>query len=220
MRQHRPNGPYEAIFKRPLDFLLSLSALVLLSPLFLVLTALGAVKMQGNPFFTQERPGWHERIFRLVKFRTMSNARGADGKLLSDELRLNAYGMFLRSTSLDELPELINIVKGDMSLVGPRPLLVEYLPWYTDEEHRRHDVRPGLTGWAQVNGRNNLGWDRRFQADVHYVDHISLGFDLKILFLTVKKVLGHEDIAENTQIVEPNFAAQRRELAAREREKS
>lgn len=213
MRKHRANGPYEAFFKRPLDLLISLAALLILSPLMLALCAVGAVKMGGNPFFTQERPGWHEKIFKLIKFRTMSNARGADGKLLPDEARLNAYGRFLRSSSLDELPELINILKGDMALVGPRPLLVEYLPWYTQEEHRRHDVRPGLTGWAQVNGRNNLDWDRRFQTDVYYVDHISLAFDLKILFLTVKKVLGHADIAEDTQAVEPNFAAQRREKA-------
>ena len=213
MRKHRANGPYEAFFKRPLDLLISLAALLILSPLMLALCAVGAVKMGGNPFFTQERPGWHEKIFKLIKFRTMSNACGADGKLLPDEARLNAYGRFLRSSSLDELPELINILKGDMALVGPRPLLVEYLPWYTQEEHRRHDVRPGLTGWAQVNGRNNLDWDRRFQTDVYYVDHISLAFDLKILFLTVKKVLGHADIAEDTQAVEPNFAAQRREKA-------
>ena len=211
--QHKTYGPYERFFKRPLDFLLSLTALLLLSPLLLVLSLVGALQMKGNPFFTQARPGWHERIFRLIKFRTMSNARDASGQLLPDDQRLNRYGRLLRATSLDELPELINILKGDMALIGPRPLLVEYLPWYTPEEHRRHEVRPGLTGWAQVNGRNNLDWDRRFQTDLYYVDHISLRFDLKILFLTVKKVLGHEDIAENTQAVEPNFAAQRRAQA-------
>lgn len=200
---HQANGPYEALFKRPLDFLLSLTALVLLSPLLVVLSALGAVKMQGNPFFTQERPGWHERVFKLIKFRTMSNARDTSGNLLPDGDRLNAYGKFLRSTSLDELPELINILKGDMALVGPRPLLTKYLPRYNREQKHRHDVRPGLTGWAQVNGRNTLSWEDKFRHDVWYVQNISLALDLKILFMTVRSVLRHEGIsAENSATME------------------
>ena len=203
-------GVYAKYIKRLLDFTLSLFALIVLSPLLLILTLVGCWKMKGNPFFAQERPGWHEKIFKLYKFRTMTNERGADGELLPDSVRLNKYGRFLRSTSLDELPELWNIVKGDMSIIGPRPLLVEYLPWYTEEEHRRHNVRPGLTGWAQVNGRNNLDWDHRFQTDVYYVDHISFQFDMKIFFLTIRKVLVHEDVVENTRAVEPNFAEERR----------
>lgn len=204
---------YAKCFKRILDFLLSLCAIITLFPILIILTVIGFYKMKGNPFFTQERPGWHEKIFKLIKFRTMSNEKDKDGNLLPDEVRLNKYGKLLRATSLDELPELLNICKGDMSIIGPRPLLIEYLPWYTEKEHRRHDVRPGLTGWAQVNGRNNLDWDRRFETDVYYVDHLTFWFDLKIFFLTIKKVLVREDISENTRAVEPNFAAQRREQA-------
>ena len=207
------NRLYAHLFKRLLDFVLSLAALIVLSPLMLVLTAVGAVEMRGNPFFTQARPGWHEKIFKLIKFRTMSNARGADGRLLPDDKRLNRYGKLLRSTSLDELPELLNICKGDMSIVGPRPLLVEYLPWYTPEEHRRHDVRPGLTGWAQVNGRNSVDWDRRLQYDVEYVSKLSLAFDVKILLRTVHSVLARDDVAEDTHAVEGNFAELRRAAA-------
>lgn len=208
---NKARGFYARCIKRFLDASLSTGALIVLAPLLLILTIIGAIKMKGNPFFTQERPGWHEKIFKLIKFRTMSNEKDKNGNLLPDEVRLNKYGRFLRSTSLDELPELFNICKGDMSIIGPRPLLIEYLPWYTEKEHRRHDVRPGLTGWAQVNGRNNLDWDHRFETDVYYVDHISFLFDLKIFFLTIKKVLVHEDVVENTRAVEPNFAAQRRE---------
>lgn len=208
---NKARGIYARCIKRFLDAFLSTGALIVLAPLLLILTIIGAIKMKGNPFFTQERPGWHEKIFKLIKFRTMSNEKDKKGNLLPDEVRLNKYGRFLRSTSLDELPELFNILIAHMSIIGPRPLLIEYLPWYTDEEHRRHDVRPGLTGWAQVNGRNNLDWDHRFETDVYYVDHISFMFDLKIFFLTIKKVLVHEDVAENTRAVEPNFAAQRRE---------
>ena len=157
---------YRKFFKRFLDFFLSLCALIVLSPLLIVITIIGAIAMKGNPFFTQDRPGWHEKIFKLIKFRTMTNAKDKDGNLLPDKDRLVPYGKFLRNTSLDELPSLINMLVGDMSIVGPRPLLVEYLPWYTEREKHRHDVRPGLTGWAQVNGRNNLDWDHRFEADV------------------------------------------------------
>ncbi len=195
---------YKPFFKRFYDFVLSLLALILLSPLLIALTVVGAIAMHGNPFFTQLRPGkkdknGNEKIFRLIKFRTMSNKKDADGNLLPDELRLNKYGKFLRSTSLDELGELINILKGDMSIVGPRPLLVKYLPWYTESERHRHDVRPGLTGWAQVNGRNFISWEETFDLDLYYVKKISLFLDIKIIFLSVKKVLSRADITDATQ---------------------
>lgn len=205
---------YARYLKRPIDLLLSLTALIVLLPVLLVLTVAGAIAMKGNPFFCQPRPGkkdkdGKEKIFRLIKFRTMSNAKDKDGNLLPDEKRLSRYGKVLRSTSLDELPELINIVRGDMSLVGPRPLLVEYLPYYTETERRRHNVRPGLTGWAQVNGRNSLDWKKRFEYDVEYVDNITLVFDVKIIFCTVRKILLRSDVADNTRVVEGNFAKMR-----------
>ena len=175
--------------KRLMDILLSLTALVILSPVLLATALLVRVKLGSPVIFHQERPGYHEKIFKLCKFRTMTDARDADGALLPDEQRLTRFGKILRSTSLDELPELWNILKGDMSLIGPRPLLVRYLPYYTKDERRRHDVRPGLTGLAQVNGRNALGWEARFAYDLEYVDHLSLGMDLKILFLTAAKVV-------------------------------
>ena len=207
---------YAKYFKRVLDFFLSLSALTVLSPLLLVLTVVGAFVMKGNPFFTQRRPGrkgkdGQERIFRLVKFRTMTCEKDADGNLLPDADRLTAYGKFLRNTSLDELPELLNILVGDMSLVGPRPLLVEYLPWYTEVERGRHDVRPGLTGWAQVNGRNSVTWEARFAYDREYANAVSLAMDIKILFLTVKQVLCGADVAEDTRVTEGNFAQMRQQ---------
>ena len=189
---------YKPFFKRLYDILLSGFALIVLSPILLVMIIIGAIMMRGNPFFTQERPGKEEKIFKLLKFRSMDNRRDENGKLLPDEVRLNKYGKFIRKTSLDELPELINIFIGNMSIVGPRPLLVEYLPWYTETEKHRHDVRPGLTGWAQVNGRNNVGWDERFALDVEYVNSVSLFKDIKIIFLTALKVLKHSDVAVNT----------------------
>jgi len=185
---------YEKYIKRPLDFLLSLCAIVVLSPLLLVLTILGAIKMGGNPFFTQYRPGWHENIFKLIKFRTMDNRTDSYGNLLPDEVRLNAYGRFLRSTSLDELPELFNIVKGDMSIVGPRPLLTEYLPRYNEEQHHRHDVRPGLTGYAQAHGRNAVSWEERFEMDVWYTQNVCFRVDLSIFLRTIQAVLKREGI--------------------------
>lgn len=197
---------YAKCFKRVIDFILSLCALVVLSPLLIVLTIIGAICMKGNPFFVQKRPGKNEQIISLLKFRTMTNEKDKEGKLLPDDVRLVPYGKFLRSTSLDELPSLINIFIGDLSIIGPRPLLIEYLPWYTETEKRRHDVRPGLTGWAQVNGRNTVDWDRRFQLDVEYVNNVSFVFDLKIFFLTIQKVLKRSDIAEDTRVVEGNFA--------------
>ena len=185
---------YRKYFKRILDFLLALCALIILSPVILILTILGSIAMKGNPFYTQPRPGRNEKIFRMLKFRTMSNAKGKNGKLLPDNVRLNKYGRFLRSTSLDELPELINILKGDMSIVGPRPLMSRYLPYYTEEERRRHSVRPGLTGYAQVHGRNTLTWDERFQYDLQYVDHLTFIMDIKIIIDTIKTVLKREGI--------------------------
>ena len=207
---------YAKFFKRVLDFTLSLFALVVLSPILIILTIVGAVAMRGNPFFVQMRPGkidkktGKEKIFPLIKFRTMSNKKGRDGKLLPDSERLNAYGKALRASSLDELPELINIALGHLSCIGPRPLLPEYLPWYTEEERHRHDVRPGLTGLAQVSGRNNVAWDKRFQLDVEYVRNISFVNDVKIVLLTIKKVLGKSDVAEDTSKSEGNFAEIRR----------
>ena len=180
--------------------------MIVLSPLLVILTIIGAICMKGNPFFVQKRPGKNERIISLLKFRTMTNEKDKDGKLLPDEIRLVSYGKFLRSTSLDELPSLINILIGDLSIIGPRPLLIEYLPWYTETEKHRHDVRPGLTGWAQVNGRNTVNWDRRFELDVEYVNNISFRFDLKIFLMTIQKVIKRSDIAEDTRIVEGNFA--------------
>ena len=194
---------YKKYIKRILDFTLSLIALIVLSPVLLVLTVLGAVKMKGNPFFTQQRPGKNGKIFKLVKFRSMTCEKDRDGNLLPDDVRLTRYGKILRSTSLDELPELINILKGDMSIVGPRPLLVQYLPLYNEEQRHRHDVRPGLTGWAQVNGRNSITWEDKFRYDVWYVRNISFWLDVKILFLTVKKVFCREGIsAEDSATME------------------
>lgn len=186
---------YAKYIKRILDFVLSLCALIVLSPLLLMLIILGAIFMCGNPFFTQKRPGKDEKIFKLIKFRTMDNRKGKNGNLLPDDVRLNKYGRILRSTSLDELPELVNILKGDMSIIGPRPLVPQYLPYYTDEEKRRHDVRPGLSGLAQVNGRNGLQWEQRFAYDLEYVGNISFLEDLKIIFLTIKKTIKSEGIA-------------------------
>ncbi len=187
---------YAKYIKRFLDFILSLCAIIILSPVLLILTVLGAIMMKGNPFFIQLRPGKNEKLFKLIKFRTMSLAKDASGKLLPDKDRLNKYGRILRSTSLDELPELINILKGDMSIVGPRPLAVVYLPYYTEEEKHRHDVAPGLTGLAQVNGRNALSWERKFQYDIEYIRTISFTNDVKILFKTILKVLKREGISQ------------------------
>lgn len=193
---------YCRYFKRCLDVFLALCALLVLSPVFAGLTVLGWIKMKGNPYFTQLRPGKNEKIFKLIKFRSMSCEKDQHGNPLPDDQRLTRYGKLLRSTSLDELPELINILKGDMSFVGPRPLLVEYLPYYTEEERRRHDVLPGLTGWAQVNGRNNISsWEERFRFDLEYVSRCSLGFDLHILLLTALKVLKRSDILMGKQLL-------------------
>lgn len=191
--------------KRILDIISSLLAIILLSPLLLVLTIVGTVEMKGNPFFTQERPGKDEKIFKLVKFRTMTNAKDKDGNLLSDADRLTKYGKFLRNTSLDELPELFNILKGDMSVIGPRPLLVKYLPRYNEHQHRRHEVKPGLSGWAQVNGRNAISWEDKFNYDVEYVDNYSIVMDIKILFMTILNVLKREGISSETSATMEEF---------------
>ena len=196
---------YACFFKRFLDFILSLLAIVCLSPLLLLLTVLGYFKMKGNPFFTQERPGLHEKIFKLVKFRTMTNETDKDGNLLPDEQRLNSYGKFLRSTSLDELPELYNILKGDMSIIGPRPLLVRYLPRYNAEQRHRHDVRPGLTGYAQAHGRNAVTWEDKFKMDVWYTRNVSFKTDWDIFWDTVRIVLKREGISSETSATMEEF---------------
>lgn len=180
---------YGKVVKRLIDVIISGLSLIILSPVLLVLCILVRVKLGSPVLFTQERPGKDEKIFKLYKFRSMTDARDEKGELLPDEVRLTKFGKLLRSTSLDELPELFNILKGDMSLIGPRPLLVRYLPYYTEEERHRHDVRPGLTGLAQVNGRNALGWEDRFSYDLQYVNNLSLGMDIKVLGMTVGKVL-------------------------------
>lgn len=184
---HKPYGSYEKYFKRLLDIVCSLAAIIVFSWLYIILIILGAIFMRGNPFFTQERPGKDEKIFKLIKFRSMDNRKDKNGNLLPDGVRLNKYGQFLRKTSLDELPEAFNILKGDMSIIGPRPLLVSYLPWYTEEEKQRHDVRPGLSGLAQVNGRNSVTWEEKFSWDLKYVDRITFLGDVKITLDTVKK---------------------------------
>lgn len=188
---------YKTITKPFLDHLCAAIALLLLSPVFLLITLALTIANNGKPFFIQARPGKNGRIFNIVKFKTMTDARDAQGNLLPDAERLTGVGKFVRKTSLDELPQLINVVKGDMSFVGPRPLLPEYLPLYNEEQRKRHDVKPGITGWAQVNGRNAISWEQKFALDVWYVTHQTFSLDLKILFLTVKKVFVSEGI--NTQ---------------------
>ena len=202
---------YKNCIKRCLDFLLSLCGIIVLSPVLLVLCILVRVKLGSPVLFRQERPGRDEKIFTLCKFRTMTDEKDENGKLLPDAVRLTKFGKFLRGTSLDELPELFNILKGDMSIIGPRPLLVSYLPYYSERERLRHSVRPGLTGLAQVSGRNFIDWDRRLAKDVEYVENLTFGMDVKVLWMTVKTVLGHTDeVAEDTNAVEGNFAEIRR----------
>lgn len=196
---------YAKYFKRIIDFCLSLIALIVLSPVLLILIVLGAIFMRGNPFFTQERPGKDEKIFKLIKFRTMDNRKDKDGNLLPDEVRLNGYGKFLRSTSLDELPELINIIKGDMAIVGPRPQLVRDMVFMTPEQRKRHSVRQGLTGWAQVNGRNGISWEDKFKYDLEYIDNISLLFDIKIMIMTVSAVFKQSGITMDEMATAMDF---------------
>lgn len=194
MKEGKP-GIYARYIKRILDVLLSGCALIVLSPVLLIVAVLVRTKLGSPVIFCQERPGKDEKIFKMYKFRSMTDARDENGELLPDEVRLTHFGKVLRSTSLDELPELWNIFKGDMSIVGPRPLLVKYLPRYNEEQHHRHDVMPGLTGWAQVNGRNALSWEDKFRLDVWYSEHVSFPLDVKVIFLTVNCVLHHEGIS-------------------------
>ena len=190
---------YKNYFKRLFDFTAALVGLLLLSPIFILVTIGLFFANQGKPFFFQTRPGKDEKLFRIVKFKTMNDKKDSEGNLLSDAERLTTIGRFVRKTSLDELPQLLNVLKGDMSLIGPRPLLVQYLPLYNAEQKKRHDVRPGITGWAQVNGRNAITWKRKFELDIWYVDHISFILDIKILFLTIKKVFVREGISQEGQ---------------------
>lgn len=207
---------YRHFFKRFFDIVLSACALVVLSPVLLVVAILVRAKLGSPVIFCQERPGKGEKIFKLYKFRSMTDARDENGELLPDAVRLTKFGRLLRSTSLDELPELWNILKGDMSIVGPRPLAVVYLPYYTEEEHHRHDVRPGLTGLAQVHGRNALQWEARFACDLEYIRNISLWMDLKVLFLTVKKVLVREGIGQGEEAPESlHIQRQKKEVQTR-----
>lgn len=202
---------YKNFIKRCMDFLLALCGIIVLSPILLVLVVLVRVKLGSPVLFHQERPGRHEKIFKLYKFRSMTDERDAQGNLLPDEERLTKFGKLLRSTSLDELPELFNILKGDMSLIGPRPLLVRYLPYYTDEERRRHDVRPGLTGLAQVNGRNALGWEDRFRYDLYYVDHLNFLLDARIIVMTAGKVLKRSGTLSGADQTVADFDVYRKE---------
>ena len=209
--QKRRRGMYERYVKRLLDIDLSLVALVILSPVMLVVAGLVRVKLGKPIVFKQQRPGKNEKIFNMYKFRSMTDEKDSDGKLLPDEVRLTAFGKKLRSTSLDELPELVNILKGDMSIVGPRPLLVEYLPYYTEEEHHRHDVRPGLTGLAQIKGRNVMSWEERFATDLFYIKTISFINDTLIIFKTIQKVVKKENILVGKEHVLKNFDTERKD---------
>lgn len=196
---------YKTIFKRLIDFSAALVGLLLLSPIFLLVMIGLAFANQGKAFFLQKRPGKDERIFSIIKFKTMNDKKDSSGNLLTDAERLTVIGKFVRRTSLDEIPQLINVVKGDMSLIGPRPLLIQYLPLYNEVQKRRHEVRPGITGWAQVNGRNAISWKQKFDYDVWYVDNLSLGLDIKILILTIKKVFISEGINQEGQATAEAF---------------
>ncbi len=202
---HIPYGPYERYVKRPLDAFLATGALIVFSPVMLVTAFLVRIKLGSPVLFTQERPGKDEKIFELYKFRTMTEERDENGDLLPNEKRLTPFGCKLRSTSLDELPELFNIVKGDMSIIGPRPLLIRYLPAYTEEERKRHDVRPGLSGLAQVNGRNFVKWDQRLAYDVEYVEKITFIGDFKIVVKTIADVFSRKDVAENPDDIDEGY---------------
>jgi undecaprenyl phosphate N,N'-diacetylbacillosamine 1-phosphate transferase len=190
---------YKNFLKRIIDFLLSIIALVVLSPIFIIITLFLAVSNKGKPFFFQSRPGKDEKLFKVIKFKTMNDKKDAQGNLLPDTDRLTGIGSFVRKTSLDEIPQLLNVIKGDMSLIGPRPLLVQYLSLYNKKQKRRHKVRPGITGWAQVNGRNTVSWQKKFEYDVWYVDHISFLLDIKIIFMTIFKVFKGEGISAEGQ---------------------
>ena len=188
---------YKNCFKRIIDFCIAFFGILFLSPVLVLLIIVGAINMKGNPFFVQERPGKNEKVFKLIKFRTMTQEKDEQGNYLPDEKRITKYGTFLRKTSLDELPELFNILIGDMAIIGPRPLLVKYLPFYNEEERKRHDVRPGLTGYAQVNGRNAVSWEEKLNMDVYYVTNLSFVLDIKVFFKTISVVLRHSGVELN-----------------------
>lgn len=195
---------YRHFFKRLFDFFIALVGLIILSPIFIVVTIGLYIANDGKPFFFQARPGLNERIFKIIKFKTMNDRKDANGNLLSDAERLTPIGSFVRKTSLDEIPQLINVLKGDMAIIGPRPLLIQYLPLYDDRQRRRHEVRPGITGWAQVNGRNAISWEKKFELDVWYVDHVSFLTDLNVFFTTFKKVFKREGISADGHVtIEP-----------------
>ena len=196
---------YRNFFKRILDFICSLIGFIILLPVFLFVTLFLTIANNGKPFFFQKRPGKNNKIFEVVKFRTMNDKKDAQGNLLSDKDRLTSLGRFIRKTSLDEIPQLINVIKGDMSLVGPRPLLLEYLRLYNEKQIRRHEVRPGITGWAQINGRNAISWKDKFELDVWYVDNISISLDIRILLLTILKVFKSEGISSDTSLTMEKF---------------
>ncbi len=196
---------YKNIFKPVLDLIFSLVAFIILLPMFLILILFFAIANNGKPFFFQTRPGKNNRVFKIVKFKTMNDRKDSNGNLLADEDRLTSIGRFVRKTSLDEIPQLLNVIKGDMSLVGPRPLLIEYLSLYDEDQIRRHEVRPGITGWAQVNGRNAISWQEKFRLDVWYVDHISLLLDIKIICLTIVKVFKSEGITSEKSVTIEKF---------------
>lgn len=196
---------YRNFFKRILDFICSLIGFIILLPVFLFVTLFLTIANNGKPFFFQQRPGKNNKIFEVVKFRTMNDKKDAQGNLLSDKDRLTSLGRFIRKTSLDEIPQLINVIKGDMSLVGPRPLLLEYLPLYNEEQIRRHEVRPGITGWAQINGRNAISWKDKFELDVWYIDNISISLDIRILLQTILKVFKSEGISSDTSLTMEKF---------------
>ena len=191
---------YKSFFKRLLDFTAALVGFILLSPVFLIVMIGLFFANNGKPFFFQARPGKNERLFKIIKFKTMNDKKSADGQLLSDAERLTSMGAFVRKTSLDEIPQLLNVLKGDMSLIGPRPLLIQYLPLYDAVQKKRHDIRPGITGWAQVNGRNAISWEQKFEYDVWYVENCTFALDVKILFLTVKKVFKSEGISQEGEV--------------------
>ena len=199
------NFMYNNYFKRIIDFIASLIGLVLLFPVLAILSFLLTLANKGKPFFFQIRPGKHEKLFNIIKFKTMTDAKDVHGNLLPDSQRLTRVGSFVRKTSLDEIPQLFNVLKGEMSLIGPRPLLPEYLPLYNDIQKKRHQVRPGITGWAQVNGRNSIGWEEKFIFDVYYVNNFSFAMDLKVLFLTIKKVLLREGVTSVTSVSMEKF---------------
>lgn len=206
MKQHKPYGIYEKYFKRPLDFICGMAAIIVFSPLYIIIAILVRIKLGTPVLFTQERPGKDEKIFKLYKFRTMTDATDDEGNLLSDEERLTSFGKFLRATSLDEIPEAFNIVKGDMSVIGPRPLLVKYLPLYNEEQKHRHDVKPGLSGLAQINGRNTATWQERFAYDITYVQKITFLGDIKIIFKTVGKAfIKKEGISSKNSVTMEEF---------------